>query len=128
MSTSVQFIFVVLYAMGYIVAPLTLAWGWLRWAMQPSPKALIAYLSLIGFVFATASGVLAFSAIVYAQIHNFRYYDPLLLKIFRCGILLSITGILFGAGGLWRKNSLRWHAPVSALATLAFWFAATAGE
>jgi hypothetical protein len=50
------------------------------------------------------------------------------MKIFAIGFLLSIGGFFFGVGGLWRANALRWHAPVSALATLAFWIVAAQGE
>jgi len=129
MSTSVQVFFGTLVFIGYIVAPVTLVWGWTRWAVERDPRTVSSVLSMIGFVSATASAALAVSAIIYANlIHGFRYYDPLLLRIFRSGILLSLTGILFSVGGLWRRNALRWYAPVSAFATLAFWVMAAAGE
>jgi len=57
----------------------------------------------------------------YAVTHGFGWYDPLLLRGMLVGLLLSLGGILFGLGGVWRPNPLRWHAPISAVATLAFW-------
>ena len=83
---------------------------------------------LAGFVLATASALLAVSTIAYAQIHHFPYYDPLLLRIFRTGALLSLGGIAFGISGVWRPSSTRWYAPTSAVATLAFWILAAEGE
>ncbi len=121
-------IFGILIVLGYGVAPVTLIWGWARWGVQPKLKTATSIFSLIGFSFATASAGLAVSSAVYAQIHGFRYYDPLLLRIFRWGLLLSLAGILFGVAGLWRKNSLRWQTPVCALGTLAFWVVAASGE
>lgn len=52
----------------------------------------------------------------------------LFTKIFRTGTLLSLVGIAFGFSGAWRPTSLRWHAPMSGIATLAFWFMAATGE
>jgi|SRR5215831_4146547 len=85
-------------------------------------------LPLVGFSFATASAALAVSSIAYAHVHHFGLYDPLLLRIFRWGFLLSMTGILFGIGGVWRRSSLRWHAPISGPGTLAFCVLAAEGE
>jgi hypothetical protein len=118
----------ILIFLGYLVAPVGLIWGWAWWGVQPKLKTTASIFSLIGFSFATASAGLAVSSAVYAQIHGFRYYDPLLLKIFRWGLLLSLAGILFGIVGVWRKNSLRWYTPVCALGTLAFWIVAASGE
>ena len=54
-------------------------------------------LSLIGFVLATASGLLALSSVVYAHvIGGFPYYDPRLLRIYAWGGVLSLSGIVFG--------------------------------
>jgi hypothetical protein len=114
--------------LGYVVAPVSLAWGWARWAVQPKLRTVASILSLTGFVLATASAMLAVATTAYAQVHRFPYYDPLLLRIFGWGTLLSLVGTFFAICGLWRKSSLRWHAPVSALATLAFWIMAAAGE
>jgi len=118
----------ILIVLGYIVAPISLAWGWSMWAVQPKLRTVTSILSLTGLVFATASAMLAVATVVCAQIHKFPYYDPLLLRIFRWGIVLSLAGIFFAICGLWRKSSTRWHAPLSGVATLAFWIMAASGE
>jgi hypothetical protein len=78
--------------------------------------------------FCNRFAVLAASSVAYAQVHHFPFYDPLLLRIFRWGGLLSLAGILFGICGVWRPGPLRWQAPVCGLGTLAFWLLAAEGE
>jgi hypothetical protein len=65
---------------------------------------------------------------IYAQSAHFAYYDPLLLRIFRWGGLLSLSGMAFEIRGTWRPNPLRWYAPGCALGMLLFWFAMAIGE
>ena len=121
MSTPVGIFVAILAILGYTVAPITCVWGWARWGQRPKLRTIPSILSLLGFTLASASALLAASAIAYAQIHNFAYYDPKLLKIMRGGVLLSLAGLVFGLSGIWKANPLRWHAPVSAVATLALW-------
>ncbi len=128
MSFSVQVMFGILAVIGYLVTPVALIWGWTRWTRQRKQRTVPAILSLIGFLFATASAVVAASSVAYAQVHHFPYYDPLLLRIFRWGVLLSLVGVLFGIGGVWRPDPLRWHAPICGLGMFAFWFVAASGE
>jgi hypothetical protein len=129
LSTSTQVIFGVLIAAGYFVSPIVLIWGWARWINLAKLRTALSILSLAGFVLATASALLAVSSIAYAQvIHGFRFYDPSLMRLFRCGVLLSLGAIVFGLGGVWRPSSLRWHAPVAAIGTLAFWIMAAEAE
>ena len=128
MSISVQIIFGILIVLGYLVTPIVLIWGWARWTREPRQRTVPAILSLVGFILATASAILALGSVAYAQVHHFPYYDPLLLRIFRWGGLLSIVGILFGIGGVWRPGSLRWHAPLCGVGMLAFWLLAAEGE
>lgn len=118
----------ILIVLAYLVTLPALIWGWTKWTLQPKQRTLPAILSLIGFIFATASAILSVSSVAYAQVHHFPYYDPLLLRIFRWGGLLSLAGLLFGIGGAWRPSALRWHAPLCGLGMLAFWFIAASGE
>lgn len=128
MSTSIRVVFGILIILGYLVAPIMLVWGWARWMHQPKLRTVSSILSVIGFIFATASAVLGIVSLVYAAIHGFRFYDPSLLRIFRWGLLLSAAGFVFGINGVWRRSSLRWHAPAFALGMVAFWIVAAEGE
>jgi hypothetical protein len=114
----------VIVLISYLVTPVALIWGWARWTRQPKQRTFPAMFSLIGFCFVTGSAVIAFSSLAYAQVQHFPYYDPLLLRIFRWGSLLSLAGIVFGIGGVWRPGPLRWLAPISGLGMFAFWFLA----
>lgn len=113
----------------YIALPAVMIWGWVRWSKYTKPRTTFSTLSLIGFTFATASGLLAISAMLYARVAGgFSFYDHSLLRIYRWGALLSVAGMVFAITGLWRPSPLRWHAPVCAVGTLALWLAAAAGE
>jgi hypothetical protein len=108
---------------------IVLIWGWLRWATHSQPRTLYSTLSLIGFALATASGLLAITSMLYAYATGgFRYYDPMLLRIFRWGGLLSIAGIVFAIGGVRKSSALRWHGIGFSVGMLLFWFMSAAGE
>lgn len=124
MSTSVQVIIGVLFVFGCLVWPAVLVWGWVRWVLRPKKGTLAATLCLLGFILSTASALLAVSTIAYARVHPFPFYDPFLMRIYRTGALLSLGALLLGIAGAWRNNSLRWHAPVSGIGSLAFWIIA----
>ena len=129
MSLSVEIIFIALGVLGYLVSPVALIWGWVRWITLPRQRDALSILSFVGFLLANSSAVLAIASIAYAQlIHGFAFYDPRLMRVFRWGFSLSLGGLAFGIGGVWRPNSIRWQAPVCALGTLAFWFMAALGE
>jgi hypothetical protein len=121
--------FAVMVIMGYVLAPITLILGWIRWIGRREELGRPFFLSLIGFILSTASGVLAVSAIVYAvAIHGFRFYDPTLLRIYAWGLLLSAGGVVLGFTGVSAPNALRWHAPLAGIGMLAFWMIAASSE
>jgi hypothetical protein len=128
MSASDGIVFGILLVLSYVGTPILLIWGWKRWASQPRLRTIPSILSMIGFIFATASALLAVSTIALAQVHHFAFYDPLLLRIFKWGFLLSLAGVLFGLSGIWRSSPIRWHSPVAGLGMLGFWFIASMGE
>jgi hypothetical protein len=128
MSTFSDVMFGIMFVFGYLGSPIMLIWGWARWLTQPKLRTIPAILSLISFALATAAALLAVSTIAIAQFHHFPYYDPLLLRIFRWGTLLSLGGMVVGVSGVWGRSSLRWHAPVSAAAILTFWILAASFE
>jgi hypothetical protein len=117
-----------LLLLGYVLGPVALVWGWVWWGMRPKKWTVSSILSLVGFVLATASAVLAISSVGYAQVHHFEYFDPLLARIIRWGCLLSMAGFVFAVGGVWRRNTLRWFAVASAVGTFAFWFLSAVAE
>jgi hypothetical protein len=128
-STSDWLLLITFAAIFYVALPALLVWGWVRWGKQSKSSSLSSILSLIGFLLATFSALLAISSGLYAHaIGGFPYYDPLLLKIYRWAALLSLGGIVFGACGAWRPNPLRWHAPVCAIGMFVFWFVMATGE
>jgi hypothetical protein len=112
-------------AIGTLVG-LVLAW-W-RWSTSRQ-KTISVYFSLAGLVLATSSAILAIGTLIYAHaIGGFPFYDPLLLKIYRWGALLSVSAFLFGLVGIWKPHILRWYSPFTAAGTLLFWFIAASGE
>lgn len=130
MHTAIESVLLFLFAVGiYAGLPALMIWGWVRWFSRTRPRTLPAILSLIGFALATASGLLAVSSVLYAHaIGGFPFYDPRLLRIYRWGGVLSLSGIVFGIAGVWRPGPVRWLAPVCSFGTLLFWFASAMGE
>jgi hypothetical protein len=118
-----QVVFAILLTiLSYGVLPAVLVWGWVRWCKRPKLRTLPSIISLVGFILATASATLAASALAYASFVRFSSgLDPVLYRMFGSGMWISFAGILFSVSGAWRQSSLRWHAPVCALGTLAFW-------
>jgi hypothetical protein len=121
MSISVMILIGFLVVMGVVVAPVMLTWGWIRWVKLPKVKTVWGILSLAGFMLATASALLAIAGLAIANVDWFAYYDPKLMQILVWGVTVSLAGLLFAGGGVWRKSPLRWHALVSAFGTLCFW-------
>jgi hypothetical protein len=130
LNTLTEAAFLVLTLFSWIITPIILIWGWTRWTKTQKLRTASSFLSLSGFILATSSALLAFSAVTYAHIlpNGFPFYDPSLMRIYKWGALLSIGGFCLGIGGVWRKNSLRWHSPISALGMFSFWLLAAEGE
>lgn len=113
----------------YAGVPALMVWGWVRWFRRTQERTVPVVLSLIGFTLATTSGLLGASSVLYAHaIGGFAYYDPRLLRIYRWGGLLSLSGLVFSIAGVWRPGPVRWLAPVCSFGTLLFWFASAMGE
>ncbi len=130
LNTLTQAAILVLALFSWIIGPAILIWGWTRWTKTPKSKTVSSFFSLAGFILATCSALLAIASVTHAHIlpNGFPFYDPLLLRIYRWGALLSIAGFCLGIGGVGQKNSLRWHSPISALGMLIFWLLAAEGE
>lgn len=111
--------------------PALLIWGWIRWSKlhHEVPPSRSFTFSLLGFSLASASAALALATHLYARfIHSFPFYDPTLMKIYACGCLLSIVGIVFAVAGTGRPNPVRWFAPICAFGMLVFWLLAMTSE
>jgi hypothetical protein len=123
-SISVGIIVGILIAIGYLVTPVALIWAWISWARQPRQRTIPASLSLTGFVFATASAVLATSSVAYAQVHHFRFTIPCFSGYFDGAVCLPsqesclesvVCGVRVRCGGrhlfvgweCWRGGCLR---------------------
>lgn len=112
----------------YIVVPIVFITGWIRWRRRPQGDPTLG-ISFIGFMLGSASALLAACSILIAFLGGgFRYYDPVLLQIYRIGILLSLGGLVCAAIGAFRRSILRWYAPILSLGMLALWFIWSAGE
>ena len=106
----------------YVVVPIVLITGWIRWRRRPQGDPTLG-ISFIGFMLGSASALLAACSILVAFLGGgFRYYDPVLLQIYRIGTLLSLGGLVCAAIGAFRRSTLRWHAPILLLGMLVLWF------
>ena len=113
----------------YVVLPIAIIGGWIRWVRRRAPETRFSLLSLVGFGLATGSALLALISLIYAHaIGGFPYYDPRLLRFYRWGGMLSDAGLVLGIIGCWRRSSLRWYAPLCALGMSVFWAVAAMGE
>jgi len=113
----------------YIAVAVVTVWGWVRWSKRVQPRTVASILSLIGFALATASAILGISTLLYARaVHSFPINDPLLLRIFGCGALLSLSSTVFAILGIWRPGPLRWHALACGIVNLLLWFALAMAE
>jgi hypothetical protein len=113
----------------YVVLPAAIVLGWIRWVRGRTPETCLSWLSPAALGLATCSGLLAVISVVYAHaIGGFPYYDPRLLRFYRWGGMLADGGLLLGIVGCWRRNPLRWYAPLCSLGMSVFWVAAAMGE
>jgi hypothetical protein len=113
----------------FLSFPVLMIWGWLRWARRKDSITLFSILSLVGFVLATTSELIAISMVIYARtIGGFAYYDHTLMRIYAVGTLLSLAGLIFAIIGVWRPGSIRWHALGCAAGTLLYWLVQLANE
>jgi hypothetical protein len=113
----------------YVVLPAAIIGGWIRWVRRRAPETRFSLVSLVGFSLSTCSALLALISLIYAHaIGGFPYYDPRLLRFYRWGGVLSDAGLILGIIGCWRRNSLRWYAPLCALGMSLFWGGAAMGE
>jgi len=118
-----------LATLSFLILPAVMIWGWLRWMRPKIPVTLFSTLSLIGLVLATISELLAILMVIYARVRGgFGYYDPSLMRIYACGTLISLVGLILAAIGVWRPSSLRWQSLACTIGTLLYWLVQAASE
>jgi hypothetical protein len=113
----------------FLGVPALLATDWIRWWKMEGAANMPLVLSLIGFILATTSALLAALSTIYAMaVGGFRFYDPLLFKILRCGFWRSLCGLTLSIAGIGRPNTLRWHALAASVGMFCFWVAMAEAE
>jgi hypothetical protein len=50
------------------------------------------------------------------------------MRLYSWGGRLSLAGIVLGIIGYFRRNTLRWYAPICSVGVFIFWFGAAIGE
>jgi hypothetical protein len=130
MKTAIEEIRLIVFVIAvYAVLPAAIIIGCIRWVRGRAPETWLSRLSLLAFGLATCSGLLALISVIYAHaIGGFPYYDPRLLRFYRWGGILADAALVLGMIGGWRRNPLRWYAPLCALGMSVFWAAAAMGE
>jgi hypothetical protein len=108
----------------FVATPLVMIWGWIRWARREKKWTALSVFSLAGFALATGSALLAIALSIYGHlIGGFDFYDPRLMRFYAWGALLSASALILAVSGVWRLNSLRWHALFCSFGTLVYWSA-----
>jgi hypothetical protein len=110
----------------YLVGPVLLVWGWIRWIRhRPMNWTMGPLFSFVGFCLATAA--YAVGPIVIALARDFEHPSPLIDPLLQFGLILSLSSLVCALGGVWRKSPLRWLAPALALCAFCFWLFAGIG-
>src|SRR5262249_37105675 len=107
-----QWLFVVLYLVTVIAVPVLTVWGWIRWTRRTQSRTPFTTASLVAFCSSTASAGLAFVTWLLAITRGFQFYDPLLLTIYKIGLLLSLIAVVYSLVGIVGPGPVRWHAPL----------------
>ncbi|MFZ1940639.1 MAG: hypothetical protein WBA18_03700 [Terracidiphilus sp.] len=114
---------------GFFVSLVAMVWGWIRWIRREKGWSILSLSSLIAFALASASALLVAAMMAYElAIREFTYDDSSLMRICAWGALISLSALVLALMGVWRPNSIRWHALVCSFGTLVFWLMAAAGE
>jgi hypothetical protein len=101
--------------------PGLIIWGWFRWARQRDFRQFCSFIALMAFICATLSGLLAVFSVEYVQSTHLTAYDIRWARLLRLGLLSSASAVLLSLFGIWRRSSLRWHAPACAAGILFVW-------
>jgi hypothetical protein len=115
-------LFIVVVAWVAVALPAVMVWGWVRWAKSASARTLFSRLSMIGFVLANISVLLALSSLFFAHtMGSSPIQNSLLLKLSSAGLMLAALGVALAFCAVWRASALRWPCVFCATGILAFW-------
>src|SRR5438270_11647864 len=97
-------------------------WGWRSW-LQGRPEGLRfgVICSIVALVFASVSALLKIGTGLYARFTDIPFMDPVLLRIYRVGMVTALLGLVSSVPGMGTKNPLRWKAPALSAALLLMW-------
>jgi hypothetical protein len=122
-------ILIALWVISILATPVLWIVGWHKWIRAPRQWGIPCLFSLVSFATTSASALLVIGSLIYSRkIGGFPYYDPLLLRIYRWGAGIALLGFVLSLGGIWRRNTLRWYAPLFSFGVLLFWIMAAEGE
>ena len=101
----------------FVAATSALIIGWMRVAKHVKPRTPA---SLAGFILGTSSLMpLIFGLTVEGlQLHT---YVPSLFRVYKCGTVLAVIGLIVSIGGVLQRNSLRWLAPLLSISMIVLW-------
>lgn len=125
----IQFFIVALTIAVFLAIPVTMITGWIQWIRIKQPPTISGILSTIAFSLASASVALAVLTFVYARaILGFPFYDALLLRIYRSGLVMAFLSVPCAIGGFWYPNAVRRQALALSLGMSLFWILAMLHE
>jgi len=101
----------------YLLVPILIAWGWIRWLKEKKPRNVAASFSYASFALATLSLLYAVYVIGFAHLTAGSAADAPSWE----GLCISAIATILAFAGLWRTNPLRWHATLCSLAMLFLW-------
>ena len=113
---------------GFFVSLVVMVWGWIRWLRREKKWSILSFSSLIAFALASASALLAVAMLTCeVAIRGFND-DSVLMRICAWGALTSLSASVLALVGVWRPNSVRWHALICSFGIFMLWVAAAVGE
>lgn len=129
MSPFVTLFFILDIAIAYVAAPIAFFYGWWRISRGPRPTGFFTILGFAAFVIASLSALLVPISLIWGGLRGgWPYYDPTLMRIYGCGMLMAALALLISLVGVWRRSTLQWLAPLLSFGALLFWIGAASSE
>lgn len=106
----------------WVVLPVVIIWGWLRWWRSAARDNVFARASSVGFALTTLCWLIWISLLLYVRMSGGLSLATQWNVQFYRGIgLLAFCGFLLGIIGAYRPNRLRWYTPAASLGMLLYW-------